>query len=767
MAQLHDHLSHATAAAIFGDQAGLERHAAAAMTLAPLLPGLYATAVARLLRALALAGQARSADADKRGGLLSELDELTRWLADRAADAPDNFLHLVRLAEAERAWAAGDFRAAALAFDAARHEAAQRQRPWHRALIDERAARFCLARGLDHAGHELLARARQEYLDWGAAAKVSQLDWAYPALRAAPDATAGDAPGRTADLPDRRSTVPAGTVDLLGIVSASQALSSETSIDRLHARVVEVLSAMTGATVVRLLLWSEDRHGWLMPATHGDGGTVPLIGTGHERAVPMSVLRYAQRTREPLIVADAARDDRFARDPYFAGVDCCSLLAVPVLSRGGLRAVLLLENRLIRAAFAARRLEAVNLIAGQLAVSLDNAQLYAGYRRIADEQAALRRVATLVARAAPPQQVFTAVAEEAGRLLTADFTILVRYDPPDLEIAGTWTRTGAPAPTPVGGRLPLGGRNVTTLVWQTAQPARIDYDDVISGRIGQVATRDWGLRSSVGVPVGAESQLWGAIVVALTGGESLPAGTESRLAGFTELVATAIANAEARAEVTASRARIVAAADQARRRIERDLHDGAQQRLVTLALKLRAAQAAAPPGLGGQLEEAAAEAASALDELRETVRGIHPAILADGDLRTALKALARRCPVPVDLRIRVKERLPEPVEVSAYYVVAEALTNVAKHSRASAVRIEVEIAGDILRVAVHDDGVGGAALARGTGLVGLKDRVEAFGGRIVLHSPPGAGTSLRAELPLTAANDGYTPGQPGPRDSPQ
>ena len=180
-AQFFAHLSHATAAAIFGDQAGLERHTAAAMPLVPLFPGVYPTAVARLLRALALAGQARSADADQRGGLLAELDELTRWLAARAADAPDNFLHLLRLLEAERAWTLGDFRATALAFDAARHEAAQRQRPWHRALITEHAARFYLSRGLEHAGHDLLAQARQEYLAWGATAKVAQLDWAYPA----------------------------------------------------------------------------------------------------------------------------------------------------------------------------------------------------------------------------------------------------------------------------------------------------------------------------------------------------------------------------------------------------------------------------------------------------------------------------------------------------------------------------------------------------------------------------------------------------------
>ena len=655
VAQFFAHLSHATAAAVFGDLAGLERHTAAAMTLVTMAPGLYPTGVARLLRGLAMAGQARDADADERGGLLAELDELTRWLAERAADAPGNFLHLLRLVEAERAWAAGDFRAAALAFDAARHEAAQRQRPWHRALIAEHAARFYLAHGLEHAGHDLLAQARQEYLTWGATAKVAQLDWAYPVQPpSGPAATAGEQPG---DLTQRRAAVTAGTVDLLGILSASQALSSETSIDRLHARVVQVLSAMTGATAVHLLLWDADRQNWLLPAP---GGTIPASDGGQEGAAPMSVLRYVQRTREPLVAGDATGDDRFARDPYFAGADCCSLLAVPILSRGALRAVLLLENRLIRAAFTTGRLDAVNLIAGQLAVSLDNAQLYAGYRRIAGEQAALRRVATLVARVAPPREVFAAVAEEAGRLLAVDFAVLVRFDPSDLEVVGTWTSTGAPAPTPVGGRVPLGGRNVTTLVWRTGGPARIDYDESISGVIGQAATRDWGVRSSVGVPVSAEGQAWGAIIVALTGEEFLSADTESRLAGFTELLSTAIANAEAQAEVTASRARIVAAADQARRRIERDLHDGTQQRLVSLALKLRAAQAAVPRELGGQLDEAVAEATGALEELSEIARGIHPAILAKGGLRPALKTLARRSPIPADLQVRVGERLPEP-----------------------------------------------------------------------------------------------------------
>ncbi|HUL28504.1 MAG TPA: GAF domain-containing protein, partial [Streptosporangiaceae bacterium] len=744
LALFFTHIQHAVAAAIFGDPVDLVRHTEAAIPLLPAALGLYPAAVARLLRGLALAGQARDTDGDERGGLLAQLDDVTEWLAARAADAPDNFLHLLRLVEAERAWAASDFQAAVLAFDAARREAAQRQRPWHRALIAERAARFYLAHGVEQAGYDLLARARQEYLAWGATAKVAQLDWAYPALRPPPDATAAHGAGQPGDRPDRRSAVTTGTIDLLGILSASQALSSETSIGRLHARVVRVLSAMTGATGVHLLPWSEERQDWLLPAPGSGGGTIAVSGTGHERVVPMSVLRYVQRTGEPLVVADATGDDRFGRDPYFADAGCCSLLAVPVLGRGALAAVLVLENRLLRGAFTGGRLDAVKLIAGQLAVSLDNAQLYAGFRRIAGEQAALRRVATLVARGAGPDVVFAAVAEEVGALFGADTAAVVRFEPDgQVTVMGGY----GVAHSRAGWRGTLDPRLALASVQATGRAARRDTDD-------PPVTTPEGVRGAVASPIVVEGRLWGAIAAG-SRRERLPADTEQRLADFTELVATAIANAESQAELTTSRARIVAAADQARRRIERDLHDGAQQRLVSLALQLRAARAAVPPGLGdlaADLERAAATATGALDELRDTARGIHPAVLAEGGLRPALAMLARRSPVPVDLQVGAGGRLPEHVEVSAYYIAAEALTNAAKHARASAVSIQVEVAGDILRVAVSDDGAGGAGFAGGTGLAGLKDRVEALGGRIFLDSPPGAGTTLRVELPLTSTN---------------
>ena len=327
------------------------------MPLAPVLPGLYSTAVACLLRGLALAGQARGADADQRGALLSELDEVTRWLAARAADAPDNFLHLLRLVEAERAWAAGDFRAAALAFNAARREVAQRQRPWHRALIAEHAALFYLARGLERGRPRPARPGAPGVPGLGRDAKVSQLDWAYPALRAPAGAIAGD-DGQPGDLPPDRAMITTGTIDLLGIVSASQALSSETSIGRLHARVAGVLSAMTGATGVHLLLWSEDRHGWLRPARTpgrhraGQRDRRRKRGADVGAALRPADARAAGRGRR-------CRDDRFAATRTSPASTRCSVLAVPVLSRGALRAVLLLENRLLGGAFTTGRLDAV------------------------------------------------------------------------------------------------------------------------------------------------------------------------------------------------------------------------------------------------------------------------------------------------------------------------------------------------------------------------------------------------------------------------
>jgi len=386
-----------------------------------------------------------------------------------------------------------------------------------------------------------------------------------------------------------------------------------------------------------------------------------------------------------------------------------------------------------------------------LATAIANTNARAALRGFADEQAALRRVATLVARAAAPEEVFAAVAEEAGRLLGTPHAWMTRYEPDGAAtLVATWSSTDAAVPT--GTWLSPGGRNVYTQVFQTGRPARIDRSTGTSSPDCQVAS-ELGVRAAVGVPVSAGGRLWGALVVSSTNDEPLPPGTEGQLAAFTELVATAIANAEARAALAASRARIVAASDATRHRIERDLHDGAQQRLVSLALRVSRLRAVVPADakeLARHLDRAAADLSAVLDELRELARGLHPTALTTGGLRPALKALARRCAAPVRLDIALAERLPEQVELAAYFAVAEGLTNAATSGQADVVDVEAFTDGKELHVCIRDDGVGGADPACGSGLIALTDRIEALGGRLGLRSPPGGGTTLRIALPLTA-----------------
>jgi signal transduction histidine kinase len=289
---------------------------------------------------------------------------------------------------------------------------------------------------------------------------------------------------------------------------------------------------------------------------------------------------------------------------------------------------------------------------------------------------------------------------------------------------------------------------LTATVLQTGRAARVDdYRDVPGG---EAYLRE-GLRSAVGMPVHVDGRLWGMIAVG-SGRGPLPPDTEQRMTEFTDLVATAVANAQSRAELITSRARIVAASDETRRRIERDLHDGAQQRLVALALRLRSA--AAPFSGRGEIRsevaDVAAELTAVIEELREISRGIHPAILSEAGLRPALRALGRRSAVPVELDVRVDSRLPAPVEAAAYYVVSEILANAAKHARASVVEVDAEASGGTLRVRVRDDGIGGADPKRGSGLVGLKDRIEALDGTFSVHSPVGRGTTVSCELPVVA-----------------
>jgi signal transduction histidine kinase len=384
-----------------------------------------------------------------------------------------------------------------------------------------------------------------------------------------------------------------------------------------------------------------------------------------------------------------------------------------------------------------------------LATAIGNAESHAGLARLADEQAALRRVATLVARGSPSERVCAAVTEEVGQLLGVASVGMCRYEPDGLV-------TSVAAWGIAAGRFPLGSHwvpaenNLVTIVFESGRSARVDSFADASGPIG-VAARETGFRAAVATPIVVEDRVWGAVVAGSITEQSLPADSEARLASFTELVATAVANAESRTELSASRARIVAAADETRRRIERDLHDRAQQRLVSLMLDLHAAYSSEPTDvdeLKAHLAQAHESLADVLDELREISRGIHPAILSQGGLAPALRALARRSPVPVDLELHTERRPPEPVEVAAYYVASEALTNAAKHAHASLVNVELDEHDALMRLAISDDGIGGADPGHGSGLVGLSDRVEALGGTLKVTSPTGGGTTLVIEVPV-------------------
>jgi signal transduction histidine kinase len=462
------------------------------------------------------------------------------------------------------------------------------------------------------------------------------------------------------------------------------------------------------------------------------------------------VMTTALRTGRPARI----NGERLAKGPFGAIVGRLGLraaVATPVLAGGRHWGVMVAATS--RDDFPAdteSRMEDFMELAG---MAIANAEAGERLRDLADTQASLRRLAMLVARGETPEAVFAAVTREALRHFgNGNGTArMIRF-----ELDGTATlvaNEGTTGPhVRVGksweGYPPTG---LTATVFQTGRAARVDdYRDVPGGERYLAE----GLRSAVGMPVHVHGRLWGMIAVG-SGQGPLPPDTEQRMTEFTELTATAVANAQSRAELMSSRARIVAASDEVRRRIERDLHDGAQQRLVALALRLR--MAPRPSAERGEprteMADAAAELMGVIDDLREISRGIHPAILSNAGLRPALRALGRHSVVPVELDVQVPGRLAEPVEVAVYYVVSEMLANAEKHARASVVEVGAEASGGRLLVRVHDDGIGGADPVRGSGLRGLKDRIEALGGTFSVHSPVGCGTTVTCELPLTAGSE--------------
>jgi PAS domain S-box-containing protein len=513
------------------------------------------------------------------------------------------------------------------------------------------------------------------------------------------------------------------------------------------ATVAEEVEGHLDVDVVNIVRHEVDNTATAVASWSRIGGTIP-IGTRLPLDGP-SLMGTVSRTGRP------ARIDSYADVPNAItytvdGVAINAGVGVPINVDGrvwGTVIALTTQPTLLPADTERRLADFTELIA----TAISNTQARDDLRGLGDEQAALRRLATQVAQGADPHDVFATVCEETGRLLAATSTNLAHFtaDGFNLTMAG-WSLRDTHVPT--GTRLPLGADTINDLIQHTVAPARFDSYADGAGPLAELI-RERGIRSEVGAPVIVDGQVWGALIAGSDRAEPLPSGAELRVARFAELIATAVSNATTRSELIASRARIVAASDDARRRIERNLHDGTQQRLLAIGLDLQALRAGIPaelPDSRTALHRIERDVEQVLDDVRELSRGLHPALLSQGGLRLSLKALARRSPIHVTLSVSLEARPPEPIEIAVYYVVAEALTNAAKHSSASEISVTVASVEAMLQATIEDDGRGGAEPTAGSGLLGLIDRVEALGGRFVLHSPSGRGTKISIELPLVA-----------------
>ena len=510
-------------------------------------------------------------------------------------------------------------------------------------------------------------------------------------------------------------------------------VASGTGPDQLFAAVADEVQALLGADSSAVIRFEDDGTA----ITVGTHATARATGDRfHPQGVVASVRETRHSTRFDADDPDAADMPEGVRK---AGVR--SVVANPIVVEGELWGVILVASvDSLPPATEGRLASFTELVA----IAIANAESRDALARLAAEQAALRRVATLVAEGVGPERIFSAVGEEIGRLFRSSITTVGRFEP---DAAALVTVGGGGEGIPIGSRWELDDLMASAKVRRTGQSARVDGVDwsTVGGRLAPIADR-LSVASTVASPIFVEGHLWG--VVSVSDDRPLPPDAGERLEKFSELIATAIANAENSAELAASRRRIVAAADEARRRIERDLHDGIQQRLIALSFRARA-MARRPPG---QLPVLATELAEGLkdasDELREVSRGIHPTILTEAGLGPALRALARRSEIRIHVDVRLDERLPAELEAAAYYIASEALTNVAKHARASTVELSATHDDRILSLEVRDDGVGGVDPARGSGILGLTDRVEALDGTISIGSPLRGGTRLRVQLPL-------------------
>jgi signal transduction histidine kinase len=484
--------------------------------------------------------------------------------------------------------------------------------------------------------------------------------------------------------------------------------------------------------------------------------TATVVGSWNLRGPPMAV-----GTRVPLegdnIIGRVFRTQQAARIDDYA--DAGGLVAetvrstgvrtavgVPVLAEGRLWGVMAVGSSQPGPLPADTEMR-ISAFTELMATAIANSDARTEIERLAGEQAALRRVATLVARSAETGEVFAAVAREVSEVMHLPVAAVQRYeDDETTTVTAAWS--DRPHPFQPGTRWPYHASGLAAQVRQTGRAGRVEDYSRRRGAFAATA-RELGLNGVAGAPIIVEGAVWGLVTIASTNGP-FPDRIEDRLAGFTELLGTAIANTQSRTELSASRARIVAAADETRRRLERDLHDGIQQRLVSLALRARMIETMTPrpaDEIQGELSLLADGLGTAMDELREISHGIHPAILSEAGLGPALEQLARRSAVPVELDLNLGQRLGEHVEAAGYYIASEAITNVAKHAQASVIDMHVDGCDGALTLFISDDGIGGADPSRGSGIIGLKDRAEALGGTISVLSPPGRGTTLYVQLP--------------------
>jgi signal transduction histidine kinase len=520
-------------------------------------------------------------------------------------------------------------------------------------------------------------------------------------------------------------------------------VAREASPDEVFTAVTEAVGALLGADLTAMHVFRDD-------------GVATTIA-GWSNAGPMLPIGTQLPLDGDSVVARIFRTGAHARMDSYAQVDCETAdIARGLRLRSTVGAPILVDGRLWGALMAATRTaerfpeDAEMRIAAfseLVATAISNTQAREAVARLADEQAALRRVATLVAQGVRPAEIFSAVSIEIDRLVgSAAAVIKFEHEGPAVVVVGV----SSGFDVSIGTRLEFQGGMAPAEVYRTWRSSRVDAMDrpLAPGPVAAAARRLSGF-STVASPIVVEGRLWGVMIVS-SSDELLPLDAEGRLEKFTELVATAIANADSKAELAASRRRIVAASDETRRRIERDIHDGTQQRLVSLGLAVRAAKADLAPDspVRSELSRIATGLSDAVTELQELSRGIHPAILSQGGLVPALRTLARRSAIPVDLEITTDTRLPAAIEVAAYYVTSEALANAVKHARATRIDISLAPRDGKLLLSIRDDGVGGADPVHGSGLVGLTDRIEALGGSIRVRSRPGEGTHIVVELPL-------------------